>query len=194
MPVRTTPHTSTRRASRLLSIVAGGGLALLTCACVEPELGPDELAALGIDTAPEAWLEEGALAERPGLELAGRRDEEEDVVAVLATVRLPEEAGERKRRLLRFYRLRGRRALLLHEVRLGGPARDRRVDLSRSLEGGRDALLVGLRADPPAWASSPPPPEVADSGRRPRRPWLPELLEAATRAERATLVDASVRR
>jgi len=183
MLVRT--HASQhRRVSRLATLVAGGGLALLASACVEPELGPAELAALGIETAPEAWLEEPPGLEPgragPSVELAGRRDEDDDVLAVLATVRIPDEAGERRRRLLRFYRLRGRRAQLVHEVRLRDD-RDPRVDLSGQLGTGRETLLVGLRAEPPAWASAAPP-EVVDSGRRPRHPWGdPTLLDASLR-------------
>jgi hypothetical protein len=178
MLVHTTNATQSRRVSRLATLVAGGGLALLASACVEPELGSAELAALGIETAPEAWHEEPPGLAPPTVELAGRRDEDDDVVAVLATVRLPDQTGERRRRLLRFYRLRGRRAQLVHEVRLGDDGRDPRVDLSAHL-GGPEALLVGLRSDPPTWASAAAP-EVADSGRRPRRAWLPESLEASS--------------
>lgn len=179
MLVQTKHASHNRRASRLATLVAGGGLALLGSACVEPELGTAELAALGIETAPEAWVEEEPGLAPPQVELAGRRDEDDDVVAVLATVRLPDEGGERRRRLLRFYRLRGRRACLVHEVRLGD-GRDPRVDLSARLDGGPEALLVGLRSDPPAWASAAPP-ELVDTGRRPRRAWLPESLEASAR-------------
>ncbi len=194
MLVRTTTHASHRRAARLATLVAGGGLALLASACVgDPELGPPELAALGIETAPEAWLEAGRIdgppSGPPSVELAGRRDEEDDVVAVLATVRIPDEAGERRRRLLRFYRLRGRRAQLVDEVRLRDDGRDPRVDLSATLGGGPEALLVGLLTDPPTWATDAAPraplpitpPEVVDSGRRPRRAWTAESLEASSR-------------
>jgi hypothetical protein len=184
MLVHTNHASQNRRASRLATLVAGGGLALLGSACVEAELGPTELAALGIETAPEAWLEEPPGLEPglagPSVELAGRRDEDDDVVAVLATVRVPDEAGERRRRLLRFYRLRGRRAQLVHEVRLRDDGRDPRVDLSARFGADPETLFVGVRTDPPTWASAAPP-EVVDSGRRPRRAWTPESLEASAR-------------
>lgn len=130
------------------------GLLLLAQAAVGESGGrlePDDLRSLGIDMGAMSW--NGAAAPvgssaSVSVELQARRGHERtrDVVAVLATVRTFEDdhSGERRRRILRVYRVSDGRAELVNDLALGDPNTYVWIEDVADLDGDTDAeVLLG---------------------------------------------------